>query len=66
MRAGDEPAAAVPSASETPSASAAASSPPVTSSPVSRWAGRSSVSVMRSPLLRNAICWKRARRVSKS
>jgi hypothetical protein len=36
------------------------------SSPSTTYAedGRRSLSVMRSPLLRNAVCWKRVRRVS--
>ena len=46
-----------------PSSEASASSMPTSSGSTSavRW----SSSVMRMPLLRNAICWKRARRISK-
>ena len=62
MRAADEASDDVSS----PLAGVPSSASPVTSSPVSRCAGRSSVSVIRRPLLRNAYCWNRARRVSKS
>ena len=64
---GRGPVTPLPASSVTSSASCAASRPAsVISSSVPVCCGRSSVSVIARPLLRNAICWNRDRRVSKS